>query len=63
MSVKTVPSSLYVLHTAVNMADGSQQYYEETGTYILVIFSRLYCSSLLGGVKEHAASLNLYHLC
>jgi len=40
MSVKTVLCSLYVLHTAVNMADGSQQYYEGTGTYNLVIFSR-----------------------
>jgi hypothetical protein len=62
MSVKTVLSSLYVLHTAVNMVECSQQYYEETRTYILVIFSRLYCSSMLGSVMEHAAGLNLYHL-
>ena len=38
MSVKTVLSPLYVLHTAVNMADCSQKYCEETGMYILVIF-------------------------
>jgi hypothetical protein len=27
-----------VPQTAVNVADGSQQYFEETGTYILFIF-------------------------
>ena len=46
------------------MADGSQHYYEETGTYILVFFFlRLYCSSMLDSVTEYAAALNLYHLC
>jgi len=51
-----------VLHTAVNMADGSQQYYEETGTYILVIFLRFYCSYIFGSVKGHVAGFNLYYL-
>ena len=64
MSIKTVLFFLYVLRTVVNMADGSQHYYEETGTYILVFFFlRLYCSSMLDSVTEYAAALNLYHLC
>jgi hypothetical protein len=62
MYVKTILSFLYVLRTAVDTAEGSQQHYEETGTYILVNFSRLNRSSMLGGVTEHAAGLNLCHL-
>jgi hypothetical protein len=63
MSVKTVVSFFYILHRALTMVDGLQQHYEETGTYILVIFSRIYVSSILDSVMEQVACLKPYHLC